>query len=167
MSATVIVNFRTVVHKTSSGLSTAFPDVCKTPAAPSPIPIPYPNIAMSSNTQQGTKKVKMDGNPIMVKGSCFNPSTGDEPGSLGGVVSNTFKNKAEFILYSFDVKAEGKNVCRQLDLMLHNKGGTFNTPPAPELQPPNVVVILPFKDEEPPKIKSFETTPESEEEAEK
>ena len=30
------------------------------------------------------------------------------------------KGKCEFILYSFDVKVEGKNVCRNGDMMTHN-----------------------------------------------
>ena len=45
MAVTVGVNFLSVVHKSSSGVSIAFPDVCKTPAPPAPfVPIPYPNI---------------------------------------------------------------------------------------------------------------------------
>ena len=35
-------------------------------------------------------------------------STGDEAGSAGGVVSSKIKGKAEFVLFSFDVKFEGK-----------------------------------------------------------
>lgn len=141
MPATVNVNFLTVVHKTSSGFVAGFPDVCKTPCAPSPVPIPYPNIAKSMDTAQGTTTVKMDGNPIMVKGSVFATSTGDEAGTAGGgVVSNTIKGKAEFILYSFDVKADGKNVCRLSDLMLLNKLSSPNTGPFPEIQPPLVVI---------------------------
>jgi len=140
MPATVNVNKRTVVHKTSNGVATAFPDVCKTPTNAGPIPIPYPNIAMSSDTSQGSKKVKMDGNPIMVKGSNFKTSTGDEAGSVGGVVSRTVKGKAEFVNYSFDVKVEGKNACRLADLMLQNKRGSANTPPFPEVQPPLIVM---------------------------
>ncbi|HFE36874.1 MAG TPA: DUF4150 domain-containing protein [Gammaproteobacteria bacterium] len=148
MPATVNVNFRTVVHKSSNGMSIAFPDVCKTPCAPSPIPIPYPNIAMSSNTAKGSKKVKVDGNPIMLKGSNFSTSTGDEAGSAGGgVVSNTNKGKAEFNLYSFDVKVEGKEVARLADLMMNNKQSTFNTPPMPEIQPPLIIVPVPDSEE--------------------
>jgi len=45
-----------------------------------------------------------------------------------------------FIAYSFDVTVEGKPVGRLGDLMLGNKGGTFNTPPSPEVQPPLVYV---------------------------
>ena len=140
MGATVIVNNMTVVHKSSSGMVVFFPDVCKTPAPPAgPVPIPYPNIAKSQDTAQGSKTVKMDGNPIMLKGSVFSQSTGDEPGSVGGVVSNVTKGKAEFIAYSFDVKVEGKNVPRLGDLMLGNKGSAPNTPPMPEVQPPAFV----------------------------
>lgn len=141
MPVTVGVNFRSVVHKTSNGVTIAFPDVCLTPAppAPSPIPIPYPNIAMSSDTAKGAKTVKADGNPICVKDSNFRMSTGDEPGVNNGVASGKIKGKAEFILYSFDVKADGKNVARAFDLMLHNDK---NTPPFPVLQIPIIAISL-------------------------
>ena len=37
-----------------------------------------------------------------------------------------------------DVKVDGKNVFRQLDLMLHNGGSKpTNTPPGPNAQPPS------------------------------
>ena len=133
MPATVSVNFLTVVHKTSNGITTCFPDVCKTPTPAGPVPIPYPNIAMSSDTSKGTSSVKCDGNPTCVKDSNFMISTGDEPGAALGVVSNKIKGKAEFVNFSFDVKFEGKNVARAMDLMLHNDK---NTPPFPVIQPP-------------------------------
>jgi len=136
MSATINVNNRTVVHKSSGGTSVAFPDVCKTPMPGGPVPIPYPNLAKSSDTAMGSKSVQMDGNPIMLKGSNFSTSTGDEAGSVGGVISGTTKGKAEFINYSFDVMVEGKNVPRLGDMMQHNKGGSFNSPPTAEIQPP-------------------------------
>jgi hypothetical protein len=149
MPATVNVNTRTVVHASSSGIVSGFPDVCKTPTPGGPVPIPYPNIAMSSDTSQGTNTVKMDGNPIMVKQSVFATSTGDEAGSAGGgVVSNCIKGKAEFINYSFDVKAEGKNVCRLGDMMVLNKQSSPNTPPFPEVQPPAVHVVLEDEDDD-------------------
>ena len=59
MPVTVGVNKLSVVHKSSNGVSIAFPDVCKTPSPAGPIPIPYPNIAKSSDTAKGTKKVKI------------------------------------------------------------------------------------------------------------
>lgn len=155
MGATVNVNFRTVVHSGSGGIATAFPDVCKTPSPAGPIPIPYPNIAKSGDTAQGSKKVKIDGNPIMLDGSNFSTSTGDEAGSAGGgVVSNTTKGKAEFILYSFDVKVEGKGVPRLGDMMLQNKMSSPNTPPMPEVQAPLVLVPVPDPEETEAKLTS-------------
>ena len=140
MPVTVGVNNLTVIHQSSNGISMAFPDVCKTPSPAGPIPIPYPNIAMSSDTAQGSQTVKCDGNPICLKDSNFKMSTGDEAGSAGGgVASNKIKGKAEFVNFSFDVKVEGKNVPRAFDLMLHNDK---NTPPMPVIQPPLIVLPL-------------------------
>ena len=136
MGVTVGVNNLSVVHKDSNGITSAFPDVCKTPAPPAPpIPIPYPNIAKSSDTANGSRTVNCDGNPTCVKDSNFQISTGDEAGSLLGVASNKVKGKAEFVNFSFDVFFEGKNVARALDLMLHNDK---NTPPFPVIQGPAI-----------------------------
>ena len=148
MPATVNVNNRTVVHANSGGVCMGMPDVCKTPTPGGPVPIPYPNIAKSQDTAMGSSTVTVDGQPIMLKDSCFSQSTGDEAGSAGGVLSSLIKGKAEFINYSFDVMVEGKNVCRLGDMMLLNNR---NTPPAPEVQPPLVVLpsfaVLPSESE--------------------
>jgi hypothetical protein len=138
MPVTVGVNSMSVVHKDSGGVTQAFPDVCKTPAPPAPpIPIPYPNIAMSSDTSKGATTVLSDGNPTCVKDSNFMVSTGDEAGSLLGIASNKIKGKAEFVNFSFDVFFEGKNVARAMDLMLHNDK---NTPPFPVIQGPVIAM---------------------------
>jgi hypothetical protein len=142
MGVTVGVNDLSVVHKDSNGMTSAFPDVCKTPTPGGPVPIPYPNIAKSSDTASGSASVKCDGNPICLKDSNFSTSTGDEAGSAGGgVASNKIKGKAEFVNFSFDVIVEGKNVARALDIMLHNDK---NTPPFPVLQGP--VIAMPNKE---------------------
>jgi hypothetical protein len=143
MPVTVGVNKLSVVHASSNGVTIAFPDVCKTPAPPAPpLPIPYPNIAKSSDTDKGAKKVTCDGNPVCVKDSNFMMSTGDEAGSLMGVASNKVKGKAEFVNFSFDVQIEGKNVPRAFDMMLHNDK---NTPPVPVLQGPVIAIGMPEK----------------------
>lgn len=122
MGQTTFANFRGIAHKGSMGMSIVFPDVCKTPAPPgSPIPIPYPNTGMSSDTSQGPTKVKTDGQMPMVKGAQYTRSTGDEAGTVGGVASSVTMGVCEFMLYSFDVKFEGKNVCRMGDQLFHNK----------------------------------------------
>ena len=118
---TTFANGRGIVHKASMGMSIVFPDVCKTPSPAGPVPIPYPNIGKSSDTIQGPTTVKTDGQMPMVKGAKYMRSMGDEPGVAGGVVSGVNMNVCEFLLFSFDVKFEGKNVCRLGDMMWHNK----------------------------------------------
>lgn len=143
MPVTVGVNNLSVVHAGSSGTTIAFPDVCKTPTPAGPVPIPYPNIAMSSDADKTAKKVKCDGEAVCIADSNFKMSTGDEAGTAGGgVASSKTKGKAEFVNYSFDVKIEGKGVPRAFDLMLHNDK---NTPPFPVLQGPVIAMAMPEK----------------------
>ena len=138
MGVTVGVNGMSVVHADSGGTVMIFPDVCKTPSPGGPVPVPYMNIASSSDTSSGTTTVTCDGNPICHESSNFSTSTGDEGGTAGGgVMSSTIKGKATFVNYSFDVTVEGKHVARALDLaLLNNK----NTPPTPVAQGPVVAV---------------------------
>lgn len=70
-----------IESKTSSEVEVKPQDVCETPSPAEPIPIPYPNIAKSSDTAKGSKKVKTEGNMASVKDSNFATSTGDEAGT--------------------------------------------------------------------------------------
>ncbi|MDH5407805.1 MAG: DUF4150 domain-containing protein [Gammaproteobacteria bacterium] len=121
MGQTTFANSRGIAHKGSGGLSIVFPDVCKTQCGPPVIPIPYVNIGKSSDTSKGPKSVKTDKKMPMVKGAQYSTSTGDEPGTLKGIISSTTKGVCEYMLYSFDVKFENKNVCRMGDPLFHNK----------------------------------------------
>lgn len=120
MGSTVFANMMGISHKNSGAMSLVFPDVCNTPTPGGPVPIPYPNLAQSTNVASGSKKVKIQGQMATIKGCNYSISTGDEAGSVGGVASGKIKGKAEFVLYSFDVKIEGKNACRMGDMMTHN-----------------------------------------------
>jgi len=121
MGQTTFANGRGISHKGSGGMSMVFPDVCKTPSPAGPVPIPYPNIGQASDTSEGPSSVKTDGQMPMVKGAKYSRSSGDEAGTAGGVLSSVNMNVCEFMLYSFDVKFEGKNVCRLGDPLWHNK----------------------------------------------
>ena len=121
MAQKTFANSRGIAHKGSGGMSIVFPDVCKVPTGAGPIPIPFPNIGQSADTSSGPSTVKCDGEMPMVKGARYSKSSGDEPGTVGGVVSGVNMNVAEFLMYSFDVKFEGKNVCRLGDPLFHNK----------------------------------------------
>lgn len=121
MAQTSFVNSRGIAHKGSGGMSTVFPDVCKTQAGPAVVPIPYPNMGKASDTSQGPTTVTADGEMPMVKGATYSQSYLDEPGTLGGVISQVNRDVCEYLLYSFDVKFEGNNVCRMGDQLWHNK----------------------------------------------
>ncbi|OZY87476.1 hypothetical protein CBP51_11025 [Cellvibrio mixtus] len=125
MAQTTFSNTRGIAHKGSGGMSTVFPDVCKTPVGSAVVPIPYPSIGKSSDTSKGPKTVVIDGQMPMVKGAVYSTSTGDEAGTLKGVISSQNKAECEFMMYSFDVKFEGKNVCRLGDPLFHNKKNTM------------------------------------------
>jgi Domain of unknown function (DUF4150) len=122
MPSTVCINApETVVHKASMGIAQTQLDVCKTPSPGGPVPVPYPNIALSAQTSEGSTTVRCDGHPVMLKDSVFSMSVGDEPGSIGGVKSNVIKGEAKPVAYSFDIKFEGRNVMRRSDPMTQNK----------------------------------------------
>jgi hypothetical protein len=75
-----LANAREITHKSSQGVaSAAVPDVCETPSPGGPIPIPYPNVAKSTDTSSGSKKVKADGKEVSIKNSSYTKSRGDEP----------------------------------------------------------------------------------------
>lgn len=129
MAVTIHVNGKSnsLAHKGSGGIAKCtLPDVCKTPSPGGPVPTPYPVIiSQSSDLKKGSKKVKFDGgNSAAIKGSELSRCSGDEAGTAGGVKSSTNMKEATWILYSFDVKIEGKNACRLSDKMMMNHGNT-------------------------------------------
>jgi uncharacterized Zn-binding protein involved in type VI secretion len=147
MPVTVKVNgaANSLVHKGSNGISVAtIPDVCKTPSPGGPVPIPYPNISQSTMLAKGTTTVKADGMMIAVKGSEFSMSNGDNAGVAGGVKSSTFMKESTWILYSFDVKMDGKNACRLSDKKFQNHENTADL--FGVLQPPLTMLEADLKE---------------------
>lgn len=128
MANEVYANGMELACKAGSGKTIAsFPDVCFTPpenpATPPGVPIPYPNTGFASDTTKGSKNVKITGKEVMLKNkSYFKKSTGDEAGSAAkkGVISSTNRGKVYFIKWSMNVKFEGENVDRHLDLTTDN-----------------------------------------------
>ncbi len=125
----VVINGLTAVHAGSGGTVTS-PDVCKTPRRCRPQV--YTNVAKSADAVQTAGSVLINGHPACHKDATFAVSSGDEPGTCGGVASGTIKGKAEFVTYSPNVLIEGVPAARQTDLMTSNNK---NTPPMPLMQP--------------------------------
>lgn len=142
MANDVFANNREISCKAGAGKSIcAFPDVCFTPpenpATPPGVPIPYPNTGMDSDTTGGTKHVKISGKEVMLKNkSYFKKSIGDEAGCAAkkGVITSVNRGKVYFTSWSMDVKFEGENVVRHLDMTTHNHASVpGNTPTWPFL----------------------------------
>ena len=104
MAQTTFANGRGIAHGGSGGMSVVFPDVCLTPTPGGPpAPIPYPNIAKSSDTSAGPTTVTCDGQMPMAKDAIYSRSSGDEAGTAGGVASGVNMGTATYVMYSFDV----------------------------------------------------------------
>lgn len=147
MTNQVYANMMEVSCKSASGKSTcAFPDVCFTPPPPPGVPIPYPNTGMASDCEEGSKTVQISGQEVMLKNkSYFKKSTGDEAGSAPkkGAITGTITGKVYFNVWSMDVKIEGENVVRHLDLTTHNHASVpGNTPTWPYIDEASVPAAL-------------------------
>ena len=125
MPSTVFVNSRGIPHQKSSGMSNVFPNVCKISTPTGPVPVPFPSIGKSEDATDGPESVKVEEAMPMVKGAKYCKTSGDESGTLKGVISGTTGDECEFMIYSFDVKMEKKNVCRLGDQVFHNKKNTM------------------------------------------
>lgn len=128
----------------AGGQCMGFPDVCKTPAPPAPpIPTPYPNIAMvpQANGATCSLKVKFAGQPACTTKTQIPMSSGDEAGSIGGMVSNMIKGPCSFKRGSVKVKVEGTPVVFLTSTTAHN-GSNANFPAGAQIAPSQVMVII-------------------------
>lgn len=156
MSSDVTANSRTVVHKGDGIVNvSALPDVCKTPSPGGPVPVPYPNVAQSSDLADGAKHVTIEGNPVALENSKLKQSSGDEAGTLGGVVSGKNRGKMTWGTSSPDVCVEGKGVIRFADLTHHNCN-SYNTIHVNGGKP---YIIVVYGDDEPCPICEEEAPP--------
>jgi len=106
------------------GMDMAMPDVCKTPAPPPTgmVPVPYPNMAMRLLALPPTADMKhlimfMPSHHI---GTTLSLSNGDEPGVMGGVVSQVFMGMSRSIRCSTKILTGGMPATRMLDNTMQN-----------------------------------------------
>src|SRR3990167_1950715 len=115
------------------------PDICKTPIV-IPVPIPYPNITMSSMHIPAVFNVCFGpglAENLMTEG---NISMGDEAGVAGGVVSSLFMGPKKYIMGSLKVIVGTAFATRMTSLVGIN-GMPFNTMGA-SLTPAQCCVVL-------------------------
>lgn len=133
MGKNVFANGREIAAKKSDNKClAAMPNVCLSPPSPpaGPIPIPYPCFGSTSDTDKGSKKTKIGGQPIMLKNkSEWKKSEGDKAAtkSFGqGLTVGGLGGGIKFVAWSCDVKVEGKNVCRLGDMLSGNHGSPMS-----------------------------------------
>jgi len=104
-------------------------DVCKTPMPPAgePVPIPYPNIAMTMTGEPAAETILIEGAPALNLGSEMLPTQGDEAGIELGIVSELIMGAGIFVHGSDTVMLEGLPSVRLTDPTLHNEANCEGT----------------------------------------
>jgi hypothetical protein len=141
MSCDVYANSNEIACKSGGNKVIAeFPDVCLSPPSPpaGPIPVPYPDTSFSKDMQNGSKTVMIKGKEVMLKDKSFYKTSplGDEAATNGlgaNVLTHTITGKTYCVAWSMDVKFEGENVDRHMDMTTSNHmcaAQPAGTPPA-------------------------------------
>ncbi|WP_372623350.1 DUF4150 domain-containing protein [Falsiroseomonas sp.] len=128
MGNSVFANRREIACKSGAGkVIAAFPDVCftppQTPATPPGVPVPYPSNSRSSATAKGSRSVRIDRKEVMLRNiSFYKKCNGDEAGCAPkkGLITSSNTSKTYFRAWSMNIKIEGENVVRHLDLTTSN-----------------------------------------------
>src|SRR5215510_10813018 len=109
-------------------------DACKTPSPAGPVPIPYPNIGSVDGSESCAEKVKFVGAKVCTVKSEMSRSSGDEAGTVGGVVSNRNMDKVSFKNGSSKCIVEGEK-CVHLTSMTGHNGSNANVPAGAQIAP--------------------------------
>lgn len=112
-----------------NGQNMGIPDVCLTPVPPAIVPIPYPNISMSTVALPPTTAmtVLVDGTPSLNMMSEVILSNGNNVGVKGGVVSQVMMGPTRYMLGSFSLMLEGTPAVK-LTSMTGQNGTPMNAP---------------------------------------
>lgn len=100
------------------GVDLAFPDVCKTPPA---LPIPYPNIALGPTAIPNAWNILYGGTPAHNMATVTPITLGDQPGVLGGMISQTFMQQSRHLTGAFTVLLKGTPATRVTSVTLQNR----------------------------------------------
>ncbi len=125
-----------------AGTTTSFPDVCNTPSPSGPIPQPYPNMGMLMQANPGTvaTMVLIAAAPALTIQSELMMTTGDQAGSMGGLVSGMIMGPARFLQSSVLVTVQGAPIIYQTCMMGAN-GMNANIPGLQDTPSQAIVII--------------------------
>src|SRR5689334_7237058 len=88
MSKVTALGMDVITEKSGHSVTPMGASVCLTPAAPSPIPVPYPVVASSAEgIGDAAMRTEINGAKVATVGSVLKACHGNEPGTLKEVVS--------------------------------------------------------------------------------
>ncbi|WP_437624563.1 PAAR-like domain-containing protein [Sorangium sp. So ce1151] len=88
MAKVTALHMDTITEKSGHQMTGMAVSVCLTPAAPSPLPIPYPTMgSVAEGIIDPCMRTKIEGAKILTVGGCMKACHGNEPGTLKEVVS--------------------------------------------------------------------------------
>lgn len=122
--------------------TTASPDVCKVPTPAGPVPTPFVNMGTTQMADPGglVKKVLVVNMPAMNQASKIMMTNGNQPGTIGGVVSNKVMGEVQFMNGSTKVMVGGKPAVR-VGVMTGQNGAAVNAVGS-VIQPSQTKVIV-------------------------
>lgn len=128
------------VSTNMGGMGMGMPDVCLVPSVPSPIPTPFPNMAMHAMANPGTLAMKfiIQGGMAQHLGSMITLTSGDEAGVGGGVMSGTFMGMSRATVGSMKLLIAGMPAVRLTSMRMQN---LTNVPAGIETVPDQVKVL--------------------------
>ncbi|MFB8831835.1 DUF4150 domain-containing protein [Azotobacter sp. CWF10] len=118
------------------GKCLAFPDNCKTP--PTGAPVPYLNQAEARMSRPGCYHVLVQGMPAHNMSTITFITTGDSPGTMGGVVSQTVMAQSRYVAGAFTVLLKGIPATRLTSSTLQNN----NNVPGSRVTPSQNIVQI-------------------------
>lgn len=149
----------------AGGQCLALPDVCLTPAHPSPpptgedaaeagqpttgadtptpqpAPLPYANVAEPNRAKKVSGKVKFVNKEVVTRKSEIPRSTGDEAGADGGIISGQNMQKVTYKRGSSKVMIEGQP-CEYLTAATSHNGTNANAPSGAQVSPSQAKVFV-------------------------
>jgi carboxyl-terminal processing protease len=124
------------------GMNMGFPDVCLTPSFPSPIPIPYPNMAMHAMAAPFCPTILNMMMPALNMGSIIPMTLGDQP----GVANPMFMQMGMFTMGSPKVLLQGMPA---ITLTSTTTGNNMNNPVGAVLVPGAPTILYGYAGAEP------------------
>ena len=123
------------------GMDMCFPDVCLTPTPAGPLPIPYPNMAMSASTMPMAFTVLTECTPTLNMMSKGLVSMGDQTGVAMGAVSHLVAGQTSYMVGCFTIMMGGAPAQRLTSVTGQNCLGVMPNGPGVCLVPSQVTLL--------------------------